>query len=193
MKIFVYDNCFLVGKHWWLQSFTMYVQLIVVIAYMCTRKVTGSRRSLLTLFSCQPFCNLVYTFPSKQLELLQNNYWCLNIHSVQNHLSESLWFAFSYRSACIYEENTSKYWWRFFFNSSRFWHLPGTDISLRSCHHCPDHYHTSYAVVTRKRKGRPILCSCPENSELLVHSDWGRPFPANKYASRYLIWKTIDL
>ena len=109
MKIFVYDNCFLVGKHWWLQSFTMYVQLIVVIAYMCTRKVTGSRRSLLTLFSCQPFCNLVYTFPSKQLELLQNNYWCLNIHSVQNHLSESLWFAFSYRSACIYEENTSKY------------------------------------------------------------------------------------
>ena len=118
----------------------------------------------------------MYTFPSKQLELLQNNYWCLNIHSVQNHLSESLWFAFSYRSACIYEENTSKYWWPFFFNSSRFWHLPGTDISLRSYHHCPDHYHTSYAVVTRKRKGRPILCSCPENSELLVHSDWGRPF-----------------
>ena len=56
----------------------------------------------------------MYTFPSKQLELLQNNYWSLNIHSVQNHLSESLWFAFSYRSACIYEENTSKYWWRFF-------------------------------------------------------------------------------
>lgn len=55
MKIFVYDNCFLVGKHWWLQSFTMYVQLIVVIAYMCTRKVTGSRRSLLTLFHVNLF------------------------------------------------------------------------------------------------------------------------------------------
>ena len=63
-----------------------------------------------------------------------------------------------------------------FFYSSRFWHLPCTDLSLRAYHHYPDHYYTSYAVVTRKRKGRPILCSCPENSELLVHSDWVRPF-----------------
>ena len=53
-------------------------------------------------FFMSSFLQLSAYIPSKQLELLQNNYWSLNIHSVQNHLSESLWFAFSYRSACIY-------------------------------------------------------------------------------------------
>ena len=62
-------------------------------------------------------------------------------------------------------------------DSSRFWQIPCIDIyNLRTFHLCLDHYHTSYAVVTWKRKWRPVLCSCPENSELLVHSDWGRPF-----------------
>ena len=55
MKISAYDNYFLSGKHGWLQSFTMYVQLIGVIMYMCTRKVIGSHRSLLTLFHVNVF------------------------------------------------------------------------------------------------------------------------------------------
>ena len=47
---------------------------------------------------------------SKQLELLQNNYWCLNIHSVQNHLSESCGLLLAViLPASIYEANLSKH------------------------------------------------------------------------------------
>ena len=107
---------------------------------------------------------------SKQLELLQNNYWCLNIHSVQNHLSESCGLLLSI-VLLVSMKQTRQSVTDALLDSSRSWHFPCTDIYLRAYHHCPDHYHTSNAVVTRKRKRRPILCSCPENSELLVHSD----------------------
>ena len=116
MKIFVYGKSFLSGMHWWLQSFAMYVQLMVAIVYICTHKVIGSHRSLLTLFSFQHFCTWVHTFPSKWLQLHQNNYWTnkgLIIHSVQNYLSKSSCFALSYRSASIHEASTSKFGWRF--------------------------------------------------------------------------------
>ena len=178
MKISVYDNYFLSGKHGWLQSFTMYVQLILVIMYMCTRKVIGSHRSLLKLFHVNVFAN--ESINSRQsswsrfktiigltgvLILIRFNVIYLNPRGLLSAivLLPSMKQA---RQSIDYALH----------DSSRFWHFLCTDIYLHAYHHCPDHYHTSFAAVTRKRKRRSILCSSPENSELLVHYDWGRPF-----------------
>ena len=163
MKISVYDNYFLSGKHGWLQSFTMYVQLILVIMYMCTRKVIGSHRSLLKLFHVNVFAN--ESINSRQsswsrfetiigltgvLILIRFNVIYLNPRG----LLSAIVLLPSMKQA----RQSIDY-------------FLCTDIYLHAYHHCPDHYHTSFAVVTRKRKRRSILCSSPENSELLVHYD----------------------
>ena len=82
-------------------TFTMYVQLIAVIMCMCTHKVIKSHRSLLMLLRVNVF---------ECCQSSQNNYWCLNIHSVQNYLSESCGLLLAVvLPVSIYEANASKH------------------------------------------------------------------------------------